>query len=48
MDGIEALNTLSTAFISGAALLVSGGGVLAAACRLRGGETGTWCRLTAS
>ncbi|MBP1986873.1 hypothetical protein J2753_001367 [Halolamina salifodinae] len=46
MDGIEALNTLSTALITGAALLVSVAVVLAAVCRLRGDETGTWCRLT--
>ena len=44
--GIEALNTLSTVLIFGAALLVSAAVVLAAVCRLRGDRTGTWCRLT--
>jgi len=46
--GIEALNTLSTVLIFGAALLVSGAVVLAAVCRLRGDRTGTWCQLTTS
>ena len=46
--GIEALNTLSTVLIFGAALLVSGAVVLAALCRLRGDATATLCRLTTS
>jgi len=46
--GIEALNTLSTVLIFGAALLVSAAVVLAAVCRLRGDGTSTLCRLTTS
>jgi uncharacterized membrane protein YfcA len=46
--GIELLNTVSTVLIFGAAFLVSGAVVLAAVCRLRGDESGTWCRLTTS
>ncbi|WP_435130080.1 sulfite exporter TauE/SafE family protein [Halobaculum sp. D14] len=46
--GIDFLNTVSTVLIFGAALLVSSAVVLAAVCRLRNDETGTWCRLTTS
>ncbi|KDS92131.1 permease [Halorubrum saccharovorum] len=46
--GIGILNTASTVLIFGAALLVSSAVVLAAVCRLRNDETGTWCRLTTS
>ncbi|WP_232688844.1 sulfite exporter TauE/SafE family protein [Halobacterium zhouii] len=46
--GIELLNTLSTVLIFGSALLVSGAVVLAAVCRLRDDQTGTWCQLTTS
>ncbi|MFB6071715.1 MAG: sulfite exporter TauE/SafE family protein [Halobacterium sp.] len=44
--GIEVLNTLSTALIFGAAILVSGAVVVAAVCRLQSDQTGRWCRLT--
>jgi len=46
--GIDVLNTVSTLLIFGAALLVSAAVVLAAVCRLRDDQSGTWCRLTAS
>jgi hypothetical protein len=46
--GIEVLNTVSIALIFGAAVLVSGAVVLAAVCRLRNDNMGTWCRLTTS
>jgi uncharacterized membrane protein YfcA len=46
--GVDFLNTLSTVLIFGAALLVSGAVVLAAACRLRSEGTGTWCRFVTS